>query len=700
MCVVSALMAALVILASVVAEIVLYYMKSEWLMMWSTATNVTNNIENPNIDTILSAVFNDTFMPSNETTTTPDTVSNITETVFDIAQQNVITGGISLHDTIFLAFISIVGIFAAITVGLLLHLCFFHVYISFLGLTTYEYIRNQRQSDQKPSTDTKKINSIQTTNKTTLNALKKSSVGTQIYFCSAIDPKNLVENYDRKGKHCPKVIHCCDTSMQYMSTSHKAFYLCSSLHDRPSPILVPSSMAHELTANSSSTSRSKTFHCCSKYKQIIKATANGQRNYNDETHQTESITESITENDVQFSEQCTFCSFKLNTMKRSKVDAERQFSQRNKKPDERRPQQRTDTSQTPSTPRSKRAWNCCSNVPESPDAPPTDNALVETVSASVQEIENQKLKSQQHLHHHHYHHRLRGAYDDNSKLHQNNGSKSINGSSKPSMQPKSVRPVLSSNLKNSKRKRQKPQSAWPIRRLRYMFRVFGRCRQPNCQQPNLNSNNNKIQRNKQQPHQQQSQRTPPVNIKQNKIRPIDMMEQQYGELQEQRRHVCQQQPQQQQTYYDYQNVPMNFHKTNTALTTTSTISSENDDDSLNAHLQGNEVTTITINPPPPPVRRKVIDCASADIQKLAESLSFVQNPSHHHHHYSSKLNKQQQYHGKNQRSVLTSGNNRRRRKNVFRTRSPNLSPIHESEFSNPTSPQPTRHSTTHENGLN
>lgn len=40
------------------------------------------------------------------------------------------------------------GLLAAITAGLLLHLCFFHIYISFLGLTTYEYIRQQRQNHQ------------------------------------------------------------------------------------------------------------------------------------------------------------------------------------------------------------------------------------------------------------------------------------------------------------------------------------------------------------------------------------------------------------------------------------------------------------------------------------------------------------------------------------------------------------------------
>nr|CAI5816918.1 unnamed protein product [Callosobruchus analis] len=41
--------------------------------------------------------------------------------------------------------VAALGLLAAITAGLLLHLCFFHIYISFLGLTTYEYIRQQRQ---------------------------------------------------------------------------------------------------------------------------------------------------------------------------------------------------------------------------------------------------------------------------------------------------------------------------------------------------------------------------------------------------------------------------------------------------------------------------------------------------------------------------------------------------------------------------
>ncbi|CAH0546396.1 unnamed protein product [Brassicogethes aeneus] len=53
-------------------------------------------------------------------------------------------------DAAFLAVVAALGLLAAITAGLLLHLCFFHIYISFLGLTTYEYIRQQRQNQVQP----------------------------------------------------------------------------------------------------------------------------------------------------------------------------------------------------------------------------------------------------------------------------------------------------------------------------------------------------------------------------------------------------------------------------------------------------------------------------------------------------------------------------------------------------------------------
>lgn len=50
-----------------------------------------------------------------------------------------------LPESVFLGVIGVLGVLAAATAGLLLHLCLFHCYISILGITTYEYIRNYRQ---------------------------------------------------------------------------------------------------------------------------------------------------------------------------------------------------------------------------------------------------------------------------------------------------------------------------------------------------------------------------------------------------------------------------------------------------------------------------------------------------------------------------------------------------------------------------
>lgn len=62
-------------------------------------------------------------------------------------------------DAAFLTIVAILGILATITAGLLLHLCFFHIYISFLGLTTYEYIRQQRQAQPPISIQTQQSSS-------------------------------------------------------------------------------------------------------------------------------------------------------------------------------------------------------------------------------------------------------------------------------------------------------------------------------------------------------------------------------------------------------------------------------------------------------------------------------------------------------------------------------------------------------------
>lgn len=646
MCVVSAVITAMVILAAVITELVLYYMKSEWLIIWTA--NATANVTPINgtdtaffnqTNSISSTIFNDTFLASMNDTFLGDFVENVTDTVFETASNKTPAayGGISLRDSIFLAFISALGILAAITVGLLLHLCFFHVYISFLGLTTYEYIRNQRQLEAQQ----KKMPA--TTNKTTLNALKKSSTSTQVYFCSHIDPKNLIENNGAKLKHRPASIHCCDTSMQYESSSHNAFYLCSVLHDRPSPILVPSSMAHELTLNSSRASRSKTFHCCSEYKQIVKLSdETSQREYRDESmiNNDGSATEASSINEyVKFFEQCTFCSFKLNTTSKRKVSAIEANV-------EHRPSNHAIERG------SKRRWMCCSKVPESPDNDQT-TTQINTISESLDQKSGR----------HHHIHRLRGGTDDAHKS--KNGAKSqANGSTKPNKTKN--RSSLSTNLKGSNRSRVQTQGTWPLR-LRHMLRVFGRCQQPHYAQNSTTNNGNEI-------NKRNRSVSPRRNIKQNQIRPMDTAEQQHE------RH---------RQSYDSNHMPNNLHKS----------ASNRRDEQNGNEATGEQVSGKTISmPPPPPVRRKI--CQAPDIQDLAESLSFVQNPSHHHHHYPSRTNNKtvkEQSVTTNQSQAAVQrpigvANSRRRRKNTFRTRSPNLSPIHESGYSNPTSPQPCRSS--------
>lgn len=77
--------------------------------------------------------------------------------------RNFLPSSESTNDTTFVVVITILGLLAVITAGLLLHLCFFHVYISFLGLTTYEYIRQQRQNQLSESISQGKLPNGSTT---------------------------------------------------------------------------------------------------------------------------------------------------------------------------------------------------------------------------------------------------------------------------------------------------------------------------------------------------------------------------------------------------------------------------------------------------------------------------------------------------------------------------------------------------------
>lgn len=645
----------MVMLTAVITELVLYYMKSDWLIIWpttietSTATATINSNNSEDFypirnDTIPSAIFNQTFI-GNDTLIGPEDIANATASVLEAA--TVGGGGISLNDTIFLAFICVLGILAAITVGLLLHLCFFHVYISFLGLTTYEYIRNQRQNAAQQanelSANTSKTNSQLKMPDATLNALKKSSTAstasTQLYFCSTIDPKNLIETHDANVKYRPKSLHCCDTSMQYHKTSHKAFYVCSMLHERTVSALT----------------QSRTFHCCSKYKQVIDLPSsqnitNGGANGISSLVMSDDPSPSL----VQFSEQCTFCSFKLKPINVSPpIVHEPQPTNVLPELVQMRNNDRFYDAKTLSKHhRWKRKWNCCSNVPDSPDVPPGGD-VIRTVSSAIAAEQNEHAQhnNRQHRHHHHHHH-----HHDSSNQ---NGAKTVNHSTKSTatgsnsaakqtnqaLKNAGIRPSLATNLKSTSR----PRLVRPMARFRHLLRMFGRKRQSPCRHENASPGNvcrrDALSANK-------------VNVKTNQVRPLTVFEEQ--QLQQQQ-NTCQ------------------------PISPTSAIRSDDDRDQ-DSDVNDIAYNNIQVPALPPPTRHKI--CSPSELEDLTKSLNFVQQPTNAVHHQSSTttVNKQHRFAG-------NSVGSRRRRKNLLRARSPTLSPIHESGYSNPTSPPSTPRST-------
>lgn len=416
MCVVSAVLGCMVILAAIITELVLYYLKSDWLIIWSSkptpaTSNNTDDFLNNSFNSISSAIFNETFA-SNETTTIPETVANITEAIIEASAT-----GISTRDTVFLVFISVIGILVAIVLGLLLHLCLFHVYISFLGLTTYEVVHRSKQNAAPPPQATSSNgHSVQTAG-ATLNALKKSSSATQLYFCSSIDPKNLIENHETKTKYRPKTLHCCDMGLQYNKTSHKAFYMCSIVQER----LTNTSNNGQVTPVSNNQIRR--FHCCSEYKQVIQ-TVNDSSNRDSSSDDNYSRNDGSTtdsssvDNYVEFTEQCTFCSFKLKASKSDGKHMQEQIEQRRHETDTRTDIERGQCCAKTLNKhhRWKRKWNCCANIPDSPDVP---NDAIRTVSAFVSEHPHH------HHHHHHRHNHQQRSHEQQSHPHHQNGAKGI-----------------------------------------------------------------------------------------------------------------------------------------------------------------------------------------------------------------------------------------------------------------------------------
>lgn len=354
----------------------------------------------------------------------------------------------------------------------------------------------------------------------------------------------------------------------------------------------------------------RTFHCCSEYKQVIQLPGNGHKGNNQHTNES-FVEDTNTDNYPRLSEQCTFCSFKMKTSKQAEevsIEHER-FSHPHRC-----------CAKTMSKHRWKRKWNCCSNVPESPDMP-TD--VLQTVSASVEQDDHQ---NNHHSHHHHRHHHHHNHHHESNASHQN-GAKitnlptkllSNNTIVKPSIETvKAFRPSLATNLKNTNRPRlMRP----PLTRFRNMFRIFGRRKQSHSRR---NVNNVSDATHKPNGAEASIRSTTTRNVKPNQVEPLSMA-----------------------STPDEMRIDSNGERK-------TWIDNENYRNAINTDCCDSELETGVQNCSssmvpalPPPVRRKI---RSPDLEELAESLTFVQQPIHHH---------------------------RRRRKNVLRA-SRTLSPIHE-----------------------
>ena len=279
---------------------------------------------------------------------------------------------------------------------------------------------------------------------------------TQLYLCSTItDPLNLHDN-NEFTKNRPKSLHCCDTSHGFHKTSHKSFYVCSMLEE--------STTSSTTSTSSSSTNKdcdvprnqceSRRFHCCSEYKQIVNSPI------------PERI-EASAESYMRYSEQCTFCSFKIKTPNKSDVVAANM--------QDKRCCLKTITKHH----RWKRKWNCCSNVPDSPDVPID---VIRTVSDSI--ASNTSMSGggggsgdhqQQHLEHQHT--LTNGA--NNTTQQQSIAPISTYSSSRlkdmKRTNASTTHPPLSPNFKTGRPRLVRP---WPVVRFRHMLRMIGRYRRP------------------------------------------------------------------------------------------------------------------------------------------------------------------------------------------------------------------------------
>lgn len=590
MCVVSAVAAVLVILTAAVIQIVFFYTNPQWLNLWDAvsvlkseteteldnSTSIQDAVENDN--STFSTLLNDTLIAVNET------LINATATATGDESTN--DGGIGLYNTIFLSFLGVIVILAAITAGLLLHLCFFHIYISFLGLTTYEYIRNQRQAVVKGPSYKE----------------RSTKLAKELFVCSKLRPQET--------QHRPKTLHCCETTVAddniatnsfraSTEISHKAFYMCTVLEESTTAAASEEEARTDI-ADKSTVDTARTFHCCSEY-----------------THSTQS------HKIVKYTEHCTFCSFRMKAAPKKIDHSNKRCCVKSKHH------------------RWRRKWNCCSNVPLSPeDLPPAQSESIRRMSSSTVPFHNAMINHAIHQPPRYVQIEVpieNGAnttqtsdfnsfIENNHELMIGNG---LNAMSNNLQIPTISSHISAGNSNNNsssttnltKRTRPKLIRPWPVR-LRHVFRMIDRYRRPRCRSGSASS-----------------------TLKQNQVRPLS------------------------RSNSSENNITFPNGSVAAAMAT----------NSISTNSSSSSTTEAQIEVPSAPApNRRVLKTSTDNVQDLAETLSIIQPSNIDDIRVATaagqQLHQQQQI-------------RRQRRKNNLRNRSPTLSPIHESGLSNPASPQ-------------
>lgn len=697
MCVVSAVCAALVILIAVVTQIAFYYLRPEWLSSWyitgptisvpdnssgeSFDINITRGIVNlTDASGNLADNITDEPLPSNYTSVLSSVLQNMTDVITEQYNDTLNTSnatfiisegdsdrideiktkstvdntplvsfaGIAVTHQIFLVILGCLGLLAAITAGLLLHLCFFHIYISFLGLTTYEYIRNHRLAQEAKNKQSSMTgDELLSVNQKPQNPSKKTKDCGKFYMCSTVLHPNEMVSQDSKQNMTRATednthfsLHCCANSREYHQTALNTYYMCSLLEERN--IKPPLTIAHisgvSGETNGSSEDRagtSRSFHCCSSFK-----ASTSQRRVSAASNKATLVTnlENVTavnnrHSYVQYTEKCTFCTFQVRSPIAGKRDVK--LATNNKSLslnfqgniEQSQLSRATSTKSQASAPhkrrcmqtiskhqRWRRKWNCCSAVPDSPDIP-NDIATELTMS----------------------------SYDVNSKL--------------------DVKPQENCA---------KITRTWPVVRFRHVIRALNRYRRPRCRQPNT--------------HDSQE-----LYLKQNQVRPISLRKEINSSS------ICDSSSTSAHPVSSVTSLSANAYNQNPCNESEYSASSQNIATYRTSLLPTSVIrddTSVTYNTPvgiilppalPPPTRRKIP--INADLEELVETLTFAS--------YSMSNTTPHISYSPVQRLPSTNGSYRRqRRKHFLLTRSPTLSPIHESGLSNPTSPQPCRHTVT------